>query len=282
MRSDWVLPICNGHERLKDAQGDKAHPTQKPESLLHRFCWPRPIPATWCSTRSSAPAPPGRWPRSWAAISSGSSARRPIARWPKSGWRRSGAIDRTSLEVSQSKRAEPRIPFGQLVERGLLRPGEELVSPRGKIAKIRADGTLVVSDTQGLDPPGRGEAGRRAVVQRLDLLAFPPRRQDGADRPVAPAGALGTGGLRARNAAGASRVIARPRDGDPMRGARRFISQHPRNLPALRRRNQIARPGGGLAIARRLRRYSRERIPSRTLSLPAASASCPCHRRANR
>ncbi len=37
MRSDWVLPICTGHERLKDENGDKAHPTQKPESLLHRI-----------------------------------------------------------------------------------------------------------------------------------------------------------------------------------------------------------------------------------------------------
>ena len=37
MRSDWVLPICTGHERLKDEMGDKAHPTQKPESLLHRI-----------------------------------------------------------------------------------------------------------------------------------------------------------------------------------------------------------------------------------------------------
>ena len=36
MRSDWVLPICNGHERLKNEDGEKAHPTQKPESLLHR------------------------------------------------------------------------------------------------------------------------------------------------------------------------------------------------------------------------------------------------------
>ena len=36
MRSDWVLPICTGHERLKDGNGDKAHPTQKPEALLHR------------------------------------------------------------------------------------------------------------------------------------------------------------------------------------------------------------------------------------------------------
>jgi len=36
MRSDWTLPICTGRERLKNGQGKKAHPTQKPESLLHR------------------------------------------------------------------------------------------------------------------------------------------------------------------------------------------------------------------------------------------------------
>src|SRR5678816_2771941 len=33
---DWTLPICSGNERLKDEAGDKAHSTQKPESLLHR------------------------------------------------------------------------------------------------------------------------------------------------------------------------------------------------------------------------------------------------------
>ncbi|MEX1109080.1 MAG: site-specific DNA-methyltransferase, partial [Dongiaceae bacterium] len=36
MRSDWTLPICNGKERLKGEDGHKLHPTQKPESLLHR------------------------------------------------------------------------------------------------------------------------------------------------------------------------------------------------------------------------------------------------------
>jgi len=36
MRSDWTLPICTGRERLKKSDGKKAHPTQKPESLLHR------------------------------------------------------------------------------------------------------------------------------------------------------------------------------------------------------------------------------------------------------
>ena len=36
MRSDWVMPICTGQERLKNRDGEKAHPTQKPEGLLHR------------------------------------------------------------------------------------------------------------------------------------------------------------------------------------------------------------------------------------------------------
>jgi CBS domain-containing protein len=36
MRSDWVLPVCSGKERLKDEDGEKAHATQKPEALLHR------------------------------------------------------------------------------------------------------------------------------------------------------------------------------------------------------------------------------------------------------
>ena len=36
MRSDWTLPVCNGGERIKDENGQRAHPTQKPESLLAR------------------------------------------------------------------------------------------------------------------------------------------------------------------------------------------------------------------------------------------------------
>ena len=37
MRSDWLFPICSGSERLKDSNGKKLHPTQKPESLIHRI-----------------------------------------------------------------------------------------------------------------------------------------------------------------------------------------------------------------------------------------------------
>ncbi len=44
MRSDWLMPICSGGERLKGDDGTKAHPTQKPESLLHRVLLPTTNP----------------------------------------------------------------------------------------------------------------------------------------------------------------------------------------------------------------------------------------------
>ena len=53
-------------------------------------------------------------------------------------------FDASALEITGSKRAEPRVPFGQVVERGMLRPGEELYSIGSRFsAKVRADGTLV-------------------------------------------------------------------------------------------------------------------------------------------
>ena len=54
------------------------------------------------------------------------------------------------MKVSTSKRAEPRVPFGQVVERGMLKPGDQLYSLNGRhSAKIHADGTLVAHDQRG-------------------------------------------------------------------------------------------------------------------------------------
>ena len=59
-------------------------------------------------------------------------------------------LDGIALETTSSKKAEPRVAFGVLVERGMLRPGEELWSLGGRHkAKVRADGTLVGQDVKG-------------------------------------------------------------------------------------------------------------------------------------
>ena len=149
MRSDWVIPLCTGGERLKDDAGDKAHPTQKPEALLHRVILGTTNPGDvildpFFGTGTTG-AVAKMLGREFVGIEREATYReaagKRIARVRK--------FDREALETATSKRAEPRVPFGQLVERGMLRPGEELYSPRGGIAKVRADGTLIGNDVKG-------------------------------------------------------------------------------------------------------------------------------------
>lgn len=150
MRSDWVIPICTGHERLKDADGGKAHPTQKPQGLLHRVLVATTNPGDvvldpFFGTGTTG-AVAKMLGRDWIGIE-----REP--KYRALAERRIGDVrsyDRDALAVTSPKRAEPRVPFGQLVERGLLRPGEVLTSLNGKrTAKVRADGTLVSDDVTG-------------------------------------------------------------------------------------------------------------------------------------
>jgi modification methylase len=149
MRSDWVIPLCTGGERLKDANGDKAHPTQKPEALLHRILIATTHPGDvvldpFFGTGTTG-AVAKMLGRSYIGIEREDAYRKVAAERLD----RVRAYDRSALEITGSKRAEPRVPFGQVVERGMLRPGEVLTSPRGKTARVRADGTLISDETKG-------------------------------------------------------------------------------------------------------------------------------------
>ncbi|MGI1661998.1 site-specific DNA-methyltransferase [Palleronia sp. KMU-117] len=149
MRSDWVLPICTGHERLKDENGDKAHPTQKPEALLHRILVASTNPGDVVLDPFFGTGTTGAVAKMLGRDFIGIEREETYRKVAEARIARVRKLDRDALVVTSSKRAEPRIPFGQLVERGLLRPGEVLVSPRGKTAKVRADGTLVSADSAG-------------------------------------------------------------------------------------------------------------------------------------
>jgi len=150
MRSDWLLPICSGPERLKTGAGGKAHPTQKPEALLHRVLLASTNPGDvvldpFFGTGTTG-AVAKRLGRHFIGIER-EKRYGEIARARISGVT---AHDRNSLSVTVSKRAEPRIPFGTLVERRLLEPGEVLVSINGRhMVKVRADGTLVSRGATG-------------------------------------------------------------------------------------------------------------------------------------
>ena len=149
MRSDWLIPLCGGPERLRDDDGRKAHPTQKPEALLHRVLLASTRPGDivldpFFGTGTTG-AVAKRLGRRCIGIEQ-DPAYVALAR------RRIAAVRRSPAEAValESRREAARIPFGSLVERGLLEPGEVLVDARRRFAaRVRADGSLISAEHRG-------------------------------------------------------------------------------------------------------------------------------------
>jgi modification methylase len=150
MRSDWLFPICAGPERLKDGEGRKAHPTQKPEALLHRVLLATTNPGDVIldpffgtgTTGAVARALGRRWIGIERDPAYAAAAEKRIAR--------AQPLPPSALETAKSKRHEPRVPFGTIIELGILGAGSTLTDERGRIqAEVKADGTLAVAGRQG-------------------------------------------------------------------------------------------------------------------------------------
>lgn len=150
MRSDWSIPICSGQERLKDISGKKVHPTQKPEALLHRIMMAASKPGDLIldpffgsgTTGAVAKALGRRWIGLERDAGYALAAEQRISRVVP------GHLD--DLDMMKSKKDEVRVPFGTIVEQGLLRAGDAIYSPRGDVAaRVRADGSIMAGDMVG-------------------------------------------------------------------------------------------------------------------------------------
>jgi modification methylase len=142
MRSDWVLPICSGQERLKKG-GAKVHPTQKPESLLYRV-----MLAT--SNKGDVVLDPF-----FGTGTTGAVAKRLGREWigceRESAYREAALerielalpLDESAITTMQSPKAAPKVAFGTLVETGWIAPGTQLFDRKRRFAAtVRADGSL--------------------------------------------------------------------------------------------------------------------------------------------
>ncbi len=149
MRSDWVLPICGGPERIK-RNGTKAHPTQKPEALLYRVMLATTnkgdvVLDPFFGTGTTG-AVAKRLGREWIGIEReqdyiGVAKERIEAALP---------LDESALTTMQSVKPTARVAFGTLVENGLLAPGTELFDRKRKFsAKVRTDGSLLSGTATG-------------------------------------------------------------------------------------------------------------------------------------
>lgn len=149
MRSDWVMPICAGAERLKH-DGHKAHPTQKPEALLYRVMLATTekgdvVLDPFFGTGTTG-AVAKRLGRHWIGCEREDFYRDiALARIEKEL-----PLDESALETMQSQRSAPKVAFGTLVENGYIKPGTEIFDKKRRwVAKVRADGSLTYEKQVG-------------------------------------------------------------------------------------------------------------------------------------
>ena len=150
MRSDWLMPICSGGERLKDDLGKKAHPTQKPEALLHRVIMASTEVGDVIADPFFGTGTTGAVAKRLGRNFVGFEREEDYVRVAEERIKKVKRLAPDELLNSPSKRDEPRIPFGWLVERGMLSPGTVLTDQKRRhSARVRADGTLISSDFKG-------------------------------------------------------------------------------------------------------------------------------------
>ncbi|HYI48708.1 MAG TPA: site-specific DNA-methyltransferase [Allosphingosinicella sp.] len=149
MRSDWVLPICAGAERVKDG-GLKAHPTQKPEALLYRVLLA-------CTNKGDVVLDPF-----FGTGTTGAVARRLGRKWigieRESRYIRVARaridstleLDESAMKVMASRATQPKLPFGTLIESGIIQPGALLTDTRRRwSARVLADASIEHEGRQG-------------------------------------------------------------------------------------------------------------------------------------
>ena len=150
MRSDWFIPLCTGQERLRNQHGLKLHPTQKPEALLHRILLASTMEGDivldpFLGTGTTAVVAK-RLHRRFIGVE-----RHPA--YVEAAWGRLRATARVGAEgvkTAPSKRDAPRVPFGSLVERGLIAAGTRVHDRQRRVsAVVAADGSLVAGDVRG-------------------------------------------------------------------------------------------------------------------------------------
>ena len=150
MRSDWLMPICSGSERLKGEDGVKSHPTQKPEALLYRIMMAATKPGDVVLDPFFGSGTTGAVAKKLGRRYIGIERDPGYIKVARARIAKVQQVPESEMLQIISKREEPRIPFGWLIERGLLEPGTVLTSTNGRFtAKVRADGTLISSDHRG-------------------------------------------------------------------------------------------------------------------------------------
>tara|TARA_B100001175_G_scaffold308902_1_gene309939 strand:+ start:99 stop:1172 length:1074 start_codon:yes stop_codon:yes gene_type:complete len=149
MRSDWNLPICNGSERLKK-NGKKIHSTQKPESLLHRILLASSNKGDMILDPFLGSGTTANVAKKLGRNYYGIEKEKIYFNAALERLKNTKPIEDDLLDTLKNNRSKPRIPFGSLVEMGVIKPGTKIFDQKKKVyAKIMVDGSIKYQSAEG-------------------------------------------------------------------------------------------------------------------------------------
>ena len=149
MRSTWNLPICNGKERLKK-NGKKIHSTQKPEALLHRILLSSTNKGDFILDPFLGSGTSAVIAKKLGRNYFGIEKEKKYFDASKKRLENTMIIEDEFLDTLKNNRSKPRVPFGSLVEMGIIKPGTEIYDQKQKInAKIMVDGSIKYQQSEG-------------------------------------------------------------------------------------------------------------------------------------
>lgn len=149
-RSVWSFPICSGKERIKNKNGETAHPTQKPLSLMSKILLQTSIkgdlvlePFAGTASFCAAAKYLGRdfigFEQDNNYISLATKRLKSIK-----------SLDDKFLELNKKDIPLKKVPFGSLINSGYLKPGSQLYNSNKDFqATILPDGSITYKNDRG-------------------------------------------------------------------------------------------------------------------------------------
>jgi len=150
MRSDWFIPICSGKERLRENNNQRSHPTQKPEALMYRII----LSST---NKGDIILDPFLGSGTTAVVAKklqrnfiGIEQDKEYISLAKKRLKQTKVLNDEVVKMKKSRKDLPKVPFGELVEQGIIPPGAVLTDKKEKYkATVTVDGSLKINNISG-------------------------------------------------------------------------------------------------------------------------------------
>ena len=150
MRSDWYIPICSGKERLRENNNQRSHPTQKPEALMYRII----LSST---NKGDIILDPFLGSGTTAVVTKklqrnfiGIEQDKEYVSLAKKRLKQTKVLNDEVVIMKKSRKDLPKVPFGELVEQGIIPPGAVLTDKKEKYkATVTVDGSLKINNISG-------------------------------------------------------------------------------------------------------------------------------------